>query len=145
MHCYQLFLLYLKSKKFSLKVYLITLYHLFMMFNFMRTIILNVFKTMYLTHKSHVALFLALWDTRVYIYVLNSCNMPTNIKMSVNKTLGLGTTLSILYINLDHYYIRFGETRSKNDIIEYIGSLKNFLYSFRYDRKVGILNEVWNV
>ena len=144
MHCYQLFLLYLKSKEFSLKVYLITLYHLFMMFNFifMRIVILNVFVTIYLTYESHVALFLALWDVRVYIYVLNSCNMPTNIETSVNKTLGLRTTLSILYINLDHYYIRFGGTRSKNDIIEYVGSLKNFLYSFRCDRKIGIFNEV---
>ena len=142
MHCYQLFLLYLKSKEFSLKVYLITLYHFFIMFNFMRTVILNVFRTMYLIHESHVALFLILQDARVYIYVLDSCNMPTNIETSVNKTLGLKTTLSILYINLDHYYIIFGETRSKNNIIEYVDSLKNFLYSFRCNRKVGIFNEV---
>ena len=111
----------------------------------MRTVILNVFKTIYLIYESYVAPFLAiltLWDVRVYIYILNSCNMPTNIKTSINKTLGLRTTLSILYINLDHYYMRFGGTRSKNDTIEYVDSLKNFLYSFRCDKKVDIFNEV---
>ena len=58
--------------------------------------------------------------------------MLINIEISVDKNLSLQTILSILYIDLDYYYIRFGrgfnhlEMRSKDDIIKYVDSLKNF-------------------
>ena len=77
--------------------------------------------------------------------------MLINIETSVDKNLSLKTILSILYIDLDYYYIRFGggfnhsEIRSSDDIIKYINSLKNFFHSFGCDREVGIFNKVWNV
>jgi len=55
--------------------------------------------------------------------------MSTNIETSVDETLGLRTTLNILYINPDHCHIEFRgsfnhlEARSKNNDIEYMGSL----------------------
>jgi len=70
-----------------------------------------------------------------------------NIEIYVDKNLSLQTILSILYIDLDYYYIRFGrgfnhsEVKSKDDIIKYVGS---FFYSFGYNREVGIFNKVWN-
>ena len=142
--------LYLKSKRVSLEVHLTTLYHFSVMFNFVRTIALNIFETMHITHESCMVLFLViltLWNARVHIYTLNSCNMLMNIEIYVDKNLSLQTILSILYIDLDYYYIRFGrgfnhsEVKSKDDIIKYVGS---FFYSFGYDREVGIFNKVWN-
>jgi len=77
--------------------------------------------------------------------------MLINIEISVDKNLSFQTILSILYIDLDYYYIRFGrgfnhlKVRSKDDIIKYVDSLKKFFHSFEYNRKVGIFNKVWNV
>ena len=146
--------LYFKSKRVSLEVYLTTLCYFSVMFNFVRTIALNTFETIHITHESCIILFsaiLTLWNIRVYIYTLNNYDMLINIEISVDKNLSLKTILSVLYINLDYYYIRFGggfnhsEIKSRDNIIKYISSLKNFFHSFGCDREVGIFNEVWNV
>ena len=55
--------------------------------------------------------------------------MAADIETSVEKTLGLKTTLSILYVDPDHCYVRFRRSFnnlrivSKNDIIKDVSSL----------------------
>ena len=116
--CTRLSFFYLKSRRVSFEVYLTTSH--------------DTFGTMCIIYKSHIVLFaaiLTLQNAGVHVHALNSCNMSTNIETSVDKTLGLRTTLNILYINPDHCHIGFRgsfnhlEARSKNNDIEYMGSL----------------------
>ena len=75
---------------------------------------------------------LALQNARVHVHALNCCNMTTDVKVSINKTLGLGITLSILYVYPNHYYVRLWKSfnnawsRSKDNIVKDMSSLKNF-------------------
>ena len=65
---------------------------------------------MHTTYKSSVSLFLvvlALEDIRIYICTLDSCDMTSNIKASIDEILGFGTTLRIPNVDLDNSYVRF--------------------------------------
>ena len=50
---------------------------------------------------------LVLGDIWVYICFLYSCNVASNIEISVDKAISFHTTLDILYIYSDDYHIRF--------------------------------------
>ena len=72
---------------------------------------------------------LVLWNTKIYVYISDCCNVVADIETSVDKTLGLKTTLNILYVDPDHYHVKFGRsfnnsrTVGKNDIIKDINGL----------------------
>jgi len=142
-----------KSRWVSLKVCLIIPCYFFIVFNFVRTIAFDTFRTMSMAHKSHVLLFparIALWDARVHIHATNCCNVTANVETSVNKILSLGITLRILYSNLNNSRIRFRRSfdnmwvRSKNNIIKDMGCLNNFFNYIRKNRDISIFDIVWN-
>ena len=76
-----------KPRDISLEISLTILYYILMMFNFVRTIILDTFGTMYITYKSYISPFsaiLVLRNTRIHIYASNCYNMVTNVKAFIN-------------------------------------------------------------
>lgn len=106
-----------------------------MIFNFVRTITFDAFKTIHTTHKGHVFSFpaiLALENFRIHVCILDCCNVATNIKASVNEILGLRTTLRVLNINLDNSHVRFGKgfdnikIRGEDGVVEDVSYLKDF-------------------
>jgi len=54
-----------------------------------------------------ISVILALGDIWVYICFLYSCNVVSDIEISVDKVIGFYTTLDIPYIYPDDYHIRF--------------------------------------
>ena len=57
------------------------------MFNFVRTIILDAFRTICIAHKNCVSLFPAIFvlgNTKVYVHIPNCYNVATNVKASVD-------------------------------------------------------------
>ena len=50
---------------------------------------------------------LILWNSWIHIGTTNTSNVPTNIETSVDKSLGLCTTLGIPNINSNNQYIQF--------------------------------------
>ena len=105
----QFFFLYFKSRGVSFEICLITPHYLPIIFDLVKTVVFDLFRSIYIIYKSYIFSFptiLALQDARVHVHVLNCCNMTTDVKVSVNKTLGLGITLSILYVYSNYYYVR---------------------------------------
>jgi len=102
------FFLSFEFKSVSFKVSLITLCYFPIMFNFMRTIVLLVFSTIYTISKSGMSPLLVIFvlrDARVHISFLNDCNMLSYIEIFVNKTLSLCTILRVPNIDLYNSYI----------------------------------------
>ena len=121
-----------KSQGVSLEISLTTSCHLLIMFNFVGTIILDTFRAIYMICKSCITLFPAiiiLQNTRIYVCALDCCNMTVDVEIPINKILGIRTTLSIPYINPDHYYVRFersfdnSRAGGKNNIIKDVSGL----------------------
>ena len=97
-----------KSKRINFKVSLITLHHLSIIFDFIRNVIPLAFSIIYIAVKSSMFLLstiLILKNARIHVGFLNGCNMPSYIKISINKTLDLYTILRVLNINLYNSYI----------------------------------------
>jgi len=88
----------------------------------------------------------AFGDAQIHVYPMNCSNIATNIETPVNEAFSLFSTLSIPDINLDDYYIQFGQcfddTRLQhkiNIIIEDVSSLNNFLYYTRCNGDVSVI------
>ena len=60
---------------------------------------------------------LVLRNTGIHICFLNSCNVLTNIKASINKVFCFGTALKVSNINSNHSHVRFGESLD-NSVME---------------------------
>ena len=85
--CIGLFFSGFKFREVSLEICLTTPHYLPVIFNFVRTVTLDVFETMHVICKNNVFLFLViliLKNVRVYIYILNCYNVATNVKVSVD-------------------------------------------------------------
>ena len=98
----KLFFLSFKFRRVSFKVILTIPYYLLVIFNFIRTIALLAFSTIYMIGKDSISLLptiLALRNTRVHIGSLDSSNMLFYIEISVNKTLSLCTILRVPNVN----------------------------------------------
>ena len=109
------------------------------------------FGTMHTTYKSGVSLFLvvlALEDIRIYVCTLDSCDMASNIKASVNEILGFETTLRIPNVDLDNSYVRFSRDFDnsmiwgKYSIIENMSHLKDSFDYISSNQEVCIFNIV---
>jgi len=76
-----------KFRGISFEICLIILCYLSVMFNFVRTIILDAFRTICIAHKNYVFLFLAIFvlgNTKVYVHIPNCYNVATNVEASVD-------------------------------------------------------------
>ena len=85
------------------------------MFNFVKSITLNISRPMYITCESHITSLLAvliLHNTEVYVYISSSDynNITTYVERSINKTPCFYTILGIPNINLNHDYVGFGRS-----------------------------------
>ena len=138
-----------KSGRISLEIHLTISHQLSIIFYLMEIIVFDIFRPMYVTHKSHVFPFptiLVLRDIWVYICFSNCCNMTSNIKASVGDTFSLITTFRVLDINPDHIHVRF--RRCFNDIrlgcensaIENMSGLNDPLNNVCYYEEVSIFN-----
>ena len=79
-----------------------------MMFDFMRTIILLAFGTIYMIGESGVSslsTILVLRNARVYVGSLDGCNILSYIETYINKTLSSCTVLRVSNINLYNSHI----------------------------------------
>jgi len=81
-----------------------------MMFDFMETIALLIFGTMYTASKSGISIsllptILALRDTRIHVGFSDSCDLLTYIEVFVNKILSFCTILRIPNINLYNSHV----------------------------------------
>lgn len=77
-----------KIQRIGLKIYFKTLGKVVMIFDLMRSTILNILKALSLIRESCVSLLLAVFileNTRIHIYISNSSNVASYIKGSVNK------------------------------------------------------------
>jgi len=86
----RLFFLSFEFKSVGFKVSLIILYYFPVMFNFMRTIVLLVFSTIYTISKSSMFSLLVisiLRNARVHISFLDNCNMLSYIEIFINRLL----------------------------------------------------------
>ena len=84
-----------------------------MMFDFMRTVALLVFNTIYTVGESSMfslPKILALRNTRVHVGFLNDYNVLFYIEISVNKTSSLCTILRVLNINPHNSHIGLGKS-----------------------------------
>ena len=80
------------------------------MFNLVRSVTLYAPKALKSAHKCCISLFPAVFtleNSWVYVCSSYSCNIFSDIKTSVNKTLGFCATLGILYIYPDDSYVQF--------------------------------------
>ena len=121
------------------------------MFNLVKSVILYVPKALKSAHKYCMSLFLAVFtleDSWVYVCSSYSCNIVSDIKTSVDKTLGFCATLGILYIYLDDSYIKFQRQfddswfKHKKDIIKDICKLNDRLNNTRIDRHISIFQDI---
>jgi len=83
----ELFFLDFKFRGVSFEICLTIPCHLPVMFNFVRTVILDAFGTICIAYKSCVFLFpaiLVLGNIKVYVHIPNCYNMATNVKASVD-------------------------------------------------------------
>ena len=79
-----------------------------MVFNLIGSIILDTFRLLYMTCKSHIISLLTiliLRDSGIYICFLNDYNVISNIETSVNKLFSFGSILGVLNIYLYNYYV----------------------------------------
>ena len=97
------------------------------MLSFVWTITLNVFQALSSVLKDSVSPLpsvLTLENSWVHVSTMNSDNIATNIKVSINETLSLAPTLNILYIqpNNSHVQLRqhldYSRFRSKHVVVE---------------------------
>ena len=101
-------LLHFKSRRVDFVVCFVVLYIFAMINSLMWAIALYAFCPLNSVYAYRVALLLAilaLGNTWVHICISNCSNKSSNVKSSVNKGFGLGTTLSIPNINPDYYHI----------------------------------------
>jgi len=97
-------------RRINLEVHFAASSIVFVMFNLVRSVTLYASKTLKSAHKCCISLFPAVFtleDSWVYVCSSYSCNIVSDIKTSVNKTLGFCATLSILYIYPDNSYVQF--------------------------------------
>jgi len=125
-----------------------------MMFNFVRTIALDIFGTMYVVYKDSVALFPAIFALRniwVHVCTIDCSDVTFYIKAPINKTFSFRATLSILYINWDNSYIRLWgyfdnlRLRSKNNIVEDVCGLNDLFNDVRQNMSVRVFNDIENI
>jgi len=98
-----------KFKKISFKVNLTTLYYLSVMFNFMKTIAILAFGTIYMVDKSGMfplPTILILRNIRIHVGFLDGYNMLFYIEISVDKTFSLCTILRVSNVDLYNSHIR---------------------------------------
>ena len=95
-------LLCFKSKKISLFISFTTLDKLLVMYRLVRA---TTFDTSHALNSAYtysmisLPTILTLWNTRVYISTMNTSDISTNVETSVDKFLGLCTTLGIPNVN----------------------------------------------
>jgi len=123
-----------QSWRVNLVIHLATPSKFLMVFRFMRTIAFDIFWFLDFVRECHVTPLLtifALWYAKVYVGSPNGCNITSNVETSVNKHLGITTTLDIPNIYPNNQHVRFRRNlyyswfRSKRNIVEDIILLEN--------------------
>ena len=90
------------------EVHLVVPSKLAIVFSFIQSIILDIFQILSLARKHSMLLFPAVFvlrDARAHVHTLNSSDIASYIKISVNKTFSLATALNIPYIQLNNSHI----------------------------------------
>jgi len=104
-------LLGFKTWRVNFEICFTSLSKVAMVFNLMKSIILNTLRALDSTSKSGMFLLLAvlvLENTRIYIYISNGSNITFHIEGSINKSFGKWAALKISDIDLVDGYIIFG-------------------------------------
>jgi len=100
-----------ESRRINFKVSLIISHHLSVIFNFMKTVALLAFGTMYMAGKDSMITLptiLILRNTGVHVGFSDGCDMLSYIETFVNKTLSLYTILKVPNVNLYNSHIGLG-------------------------------------
>ena len=93
---------------------------------------------------------LVLQDAGVHVSTIDSHDIASNIETLINECLSCQTTLWVLYVYLDDYYIRFWGNfdniwfRYYIDIIKNVSWFDNWFYYFRVDKHVSTFYSVRN-
>ena len=102
----------MSCNKIGLKVGFTTLYYIFVVFEFMRSIAFLTFRPICLVCKYSMFPFSAVFvlrDAWIYISFSDSGNILTNVKTSVYKHFCFHTVLKILNVNPYDSHIWFGK------------------------------------
>ena len=119
----------------------------------MRTIALDTFGTLDMTNTHYVSPFptvFTLRNTWVHICTIYCSDETSYIETLVNDQFGFGTILCVPDINPNDGYVWFqwdfdnSRPRNKNDVVENVIALENFLNVFRRDTYVWLLIQVRN-
>jgi len=91
-------LLYPESRRVSLLISFTTPNKLLVMYRLVRAIAFDtshILNSVYICSMTLLPTILTLRNSRVHISIMNTSDVPTNIETSVDKSLGLCTTLGI--------------------------------------------------
>ena len=119
----------------------------------MRAITLHTFSPLDAAHFSHVtplSTVLTLRNTQVHIGSVDHGNITSNIEMSVDNFLGIGSVLHVLDIDPYDSYVWLGQNlddsrfRCENNIVEDVDLFEDFFNVFRRNTSVGLVIKVRN-
>ena len=98
--------LFLESRWVSFEIRFTLLHYFLVTFGFMKTIVLDTFGTMHMAYKSYMTsspIILTLWSFWIYVCTLNCCNVVTNVKTSVSRSL----TVDFIFIFSFHFILLY--------------------------------------
>ena len=99
-----------KSKRVNFNTSFITPCYLSIAFDFVRFIILDAYRLIYMTCENHMIslpTILVLKNSRIYIHLLNNYNVMSNVETSIDEFFSFGSILRVLNVHPYNCYVQF--------------------------------------